>query len=73
MATRKTEVPRSGSRNTKGTANASYLQWTYVGAGVKTRTWTVTMPTTPGIYEFRLLLGGGYTLLATSPSVTVGP
>jgi len=24
--------------------DSSYLQWTYVGGGVDTRTWTVTMP-----------------------------
>ena len=51
--------------------NTSYLQYTYVGAGVTTRTWTVTMPTTPGTYEFRLFLNGGYTRAATSPPVTV--
>jgi hypothetical protein len=51
--------------------NTSYLQWTYVGAAT-TRTWTVTMPTTPGTYEFRLFLENGYTRAATSPPVTVG-
>jgi hypothetical protein len=54
-----------------GAANTSYLQWTYVGAGVTTRTWTVTMPTTAGTYEFRLFVNGGYTRVATSPTVTV--
>jgi len=49
----------------------SYALFTYVGAGVTTRTWTVTMPATPGDYEFRLFLNGGYTLAATSPPVTV--
>src|SRR5262249_61565353 len=53
-----------------GAPNTSYLQWTYVGSGVTTRTWTVTMPTTPGTYEFRLFLNG-YTRAATSPAVTV--
>jgi len=53
-----------------GSPNTSYLQWTYVGAGVSTRTWTVTMPTTPGTYEFRLLLNNGFTRAATSPTVT---
>jgi subtilisin family serine protease len=52
-------------------ANTSYLQWVYVGSGVTTRTWTVTAPTTPGTYEFRLFLNGGYTRSATSPPVTV--
>ncbi len=55
-----------------GAPNHSYLQWTYVGNGVTTRTWTVTMPSTPGSYEFRLFLANGYTRAATSPPVTVG-
>jgi hypothetical protein len=42
-----------------------------VGSGVSTRTWTVTMPSTPGTYEFRLFLNNGYTRGATSPPVTV--
>jgi hypothetical protein len=54
-----------------GAANTSYLQWTYVGSGVTTRTWSVTMPSTTGKYEFRLFLNGGYSLAATSPSVSV--
>jgi subtilisin len=52
-------------------ANTSYLTFTYVGSGVTTRTWTVTMPTTPGTYEFRLFPNNGYTRAATSPTVTV--
>ncbi len=52
--------------------DSSYLQWTYVGAGLTTRMWTVTMPATPGTYEFRLFLNNGYTRAATSPAVTVG-
>src|SRR5713101_2270998 len=36
--------------------NTSYPLWTYVGAGVTSRTWTVTMPTTASTYEFRLFL-----------------
>jgi subtilisin family serine protease len=52
-------------------ANTSYLQWTYVGAGVFNRTWTVTMPSTGGAYEFRLFRDNGYTRAATSPAVTV--
>jgi subtilisin family serine protease len=52
-------------------ANTSYITFTYVGAGVTTRTWTVTMPSTPGTYEFRLFLNNGYTRAATSPTVTV--
>ena len=52
-------------------ANTSYTTFTYVGAGVTTRTWTVTLPSTPGPYEFRLFLNNGYTRAATSPTVTV--
>jgi len=52
-------------------ANISYLTFTYVGAGVTTRTWTVTMPSTPGPYEFRLFFNNSYTRAATSPVVTV--
>jgi hypothetical protein len=56
-----------------GSANTTYVQWTYVGAGVTTRTWTVTMPSAGGTFEFRLFLNGGYTLAATSPAITVTP
>jgi subtilisin family serine protease len=52
-------------------ANTSYLAYTYVGSGVTTRTWTVTAPSTPGTYEFRLFLNNGYTRAATSPTVNV--
>jgi hypothetical protein len=52
-------------------SNMSYGAWTFVGAGVTTRTWTVTMPSTPGTYEVRLFLNNGYSRAATSPTVTV--
>jgi hypothetical protein len=52
--------------------DTTYVQWTYVGAGVTNRTWTVTMPMTPGAYQFRLLVSG-YTRVATSATVTVTP
>src|SRR5262245_23492465 len=52
-------------------SNTTYLQWVYVGGGVTTRPWTVTMPTTPGNYEFRLFLNNGFTRAATSPRVSV--
>ena len=52
-------------------ATTSYLQWTYVGANVTTRTWTVTMPATTGTYEFRLFLNNSYAITARSPAVTV--
>ena len=51
--------------------NTSYLAYTYVGSGVTSRQWTVTMPSTPGQYEFRLFPNNGYTRAATSPPVTV--
>jgi subtilisin len=51
--------------------NSSYINFTYVGAGVTTRTWTVTAPNTPGTYEFRLFPNNGYTRAATSPTITV--
>ncbi len=53
-----------------GSAPASYITYTYVGAGITNRTWTVTMPQTPGQYEFRLLVNG-YTQIAVSAPVTV--
>ncbi len=55
---------------TVGSAPTSYITYTYVGAGVTNRNWTVTMPQTPGSYEFRLLVNG-YTQAAVSASVTV--
>ena len=51
--------------------NTSYVQFVYVGAGVTNRTWTTTMPATPGTYEFRLFLNNDYTRAATSPAITV--
>ena len=57
-----------------GDPNTTYLQYTYVGAGATSTTWTVDMPATPGAaYEFRLFANNGYTLLATSPSVVINP
>ena len=56
-----------------GAANNNYLQWVYVGSGVTTRDWTVTMPASAGTYEFRLFLNNGYTRAATSPPITVTP
>ena len=53
-----------------GAPDSSHLQWTYVGGGVTTRSWTVTPPG-PGSYEFRLYLNGSFGRAATSPAVTV--
>jgi subtilisin family serine protease len=55
-----------------GTPDTSNVQWTYVGSGVTTRTWTVAIPAVD-TYEFRLYLDGGYTRVATSPAITVVP
>jgi hypothetical protein len=33
----------------------------------------VTVPTTPGTYQFRLFLNDGFVRAATSPTVTVTP
>jgi subtilisin family serine protease len=52
--------------------DTSYLDWTYVGDGVTSRSWTVNMPLAPGSYHFRLFLDNGYTRVATSATVTVG-
>jgi subtilisin family serine protease len=54
-----------------GSPELTYVTYTYVGTGVTTRTWTVTMPGSPGAYEFRLYLNNGYVRAATSPTVTV--
>jgi subtilisin family serine protease len=56
-----------------GAPATSYLQWVYVGPGVTTRPWTVSMPAASGQYEFRLFLNNGFTLAGTSPAVTVAP
>jgi hypothetical protein len=56
-----------------GAPDWSYVNSIYVGTGVTTRTWTVTMPSTPGTYEFRLFLANSYSRGATSPPVTVVP
>jgi subtilisin family serine protease len=55
-----------------GTPDSYYLNWTYVPAGQTTFVWTVNMPGTPNNYEFRLFKGG-YTRVATSPTVQVVP
>ena len=54
-----------------GSAPSVYVTYTYVGAGVKNRNWTVTMPQTPGQYEFRLFLDNTYMQVAVSGPVTV--
>jgi hypothetical protein len=56
-----------------GDPDTTYLQWTYVGFEVTSTSWTVTLPATPGSYEFRLFENSGYNRLATSPTVVVTP
>ena len=51
--------------------NTSSIIWTYVGAGVTTRTWTVTTPITGGPFEFRLFPNDDYIRAATSPRITI--
>jgi len=53
-----------------GASDGAYLNWTYVGAGVTTRTWSVTLPSTPGTYEFRLFRQASFVRIATSPTIT---
>ena len=53
--------------------DTTYVEFIYVGDGVTTTTWTVTMPATPGDYEFRLFENNGYGRLATSATVVVNP
>jgi hypothetical protein len=54
-----------------GSAENVYVTWTYVGAGVTSRTWTVTMPPTPGAYEFRLYRQASFIRIATGVAVQV--
>ena len=54
-----------------GSPDTTFLQWIPVGAGLTNRTWTVTMPATVGLYEFRFYPNNGYTVSARSPAVSV--
>jgi hypothetical protein len=64
-----------------GTAVTSTpLDWKYMNGtrsqpatGLTSAVLTFTMPQTPGEYEFRFFQNNSWTLLATSPSVLVGP
>ncbi|HEX6163369.1 MAG TPA: Calx-beta domain-containing protein, partial [Vicinamibacterales bacterium] len=53
--------------------NESYAAYTYVGAGVTSRNWSVPAPNVVGPYEFRLFLNNGYARAATSAAVNVVP
>jgi len=56
-----------------GSDNSVYLQYAWVDSlpGTTTKTWTFTLPTTPGQYEVRFFPGITYTRAATSPTITV--
>jgi hypothetical protein len=63
-----------------GSATSVYLDWKYLNgtrtmpvAGVPSAELTFTMPLTLAQYEFRFFANNGYTLLAVSPPVLVGP
>jgi hypothetical protein len=58
--------------------NNQYLQWKYLNnsqatppAGITAATLTFDMPSSSGVYEFRLFAGNGFTRLADSADVTV--
>jgi hypothetical protein len=63
-----------------GSPLGSYLDWQYLSGtrtapttGVSSAELTFAAPQTPGQYEFCFFENNGYTLLATSPVVTVEP
>ena len=63
-----------------GSPLTSFLDWQYLNGsrsapatGLTSAQLTFAMPQTPGEYEFRFFENYGYTLLATSPVVTVAP
>jgi subtilisin family serine protease len=64
-----------------GAANTAYLEWMYVscskspGSSQASGSCPFVVPASlaPGVYELRLLANDGFTLLATSNSVTIAP
>jgi subtilisin family serine protease len=54
-----------------GDPASSLIDYVFLPGGATTFDWTVTMPTAPGQYEFRLLENGTYNIVATSAPVTV--
>jgi hypothetical protein len=62
-----------------GAAPSGYLNWFYLngtkvaGSGATTATLQFVAPATPGTYHARLYAMNGYTLLATSATITVVP
>jgi RHS repeat-associated protein len=49
-----------------GSPATSYLEWTWVGSGVTTRTWTTTVSAANGNYEFRLYRNNSNTVAAST-------
>jgi uncharacterized protein YegP (UPF0339 family) len=65
-------------RYTPGAANTAYLDWKYTSSCTQTAGGTAKASgscsftiSTAGTYQFRLLANDGYTLIATSGTVTV--
>ena len=62
-----------------GAANTAYLSWLYdsscttsaAGTARASGSCSFKLPSTAGTYQLRLLANNGYTLLATSPSITL--
>ncbi|MEE8130423.1 MAG: S8 family serine peptidase, partial [Vicinamibacterales bacterium] len=54
-----------------GDPASSLFNYVFLPAGATTFDWTVSMPSEPGNYEFRLLENGTYNIVATSAAVTV--
>jgi hypothetical protein len=61
-----------------GAADTAYSDWKYLNgtrtapaSGLTTATVSFIMPTTAGTYSVRLFANGGYSKLATSPTITV--
>jgi len=55
----------------KDSADRSYISYVYT-RGKTTGSYEITAPNTPGQYNFRLFKDGGYTLIGTSGTLTVG-
>lgn len=59
--------------------NTSFMAWTYLNGskratvGFTNATVSFAMPSTPGVYEFRLLVNDSHTSIAKSSPVTVAP
>jgi len=54
-----------------GDPASAIIDYVFLPAGTTSFDWTVSMPLTPGAYEFRLLENGSYNIVATSAAVNV--